>query len=233
MRIAIVEDQKYWRDCAEKFVRQYYGDKKIDIDIYESGKSYLEKGELYDISLVDIEMPVIDGFETITKARKYNPEGIFIILTTHLEMSRKGYHVNAFRYLDKTNLEEELNEALDSAQYLLERYDKIQVNVVGEGKQDIVLKNIIYIETDKHRAIVHTANGVIRCTNSMAEIETALSGKWFYRSHNAYIINLDEIKCLKGTIVVMSDGRDLDVSKRRFLQFKKAYMTRQFQCANG
>ena len=38
-----------------------------------------------------------------------------MILTTHTEMSRRGYLVNAFRYLDKVNLKEELKEAFYSA----------------------------------------------------------------------------------------------------------------------
>ena len=57
------------------------------VDLYSSGEEYLEKEEIYDVTFVDIEMPGIDGFETIRRARKYNANGIYIILTNHIEMS--------------------------------------------------------------------------------------------------------------------------------------------------
>jgi hypothetical protein len=36
------------------------------------------------------------------------------MLTTHDEMCSKGYHINAFRFISKQNMEHELSEALSS-----------------------------------------------------------------------------------------------------------------------
>lgn len=233
MKIAIIDDETFWRECAENIVRQYYGDVKIDIDVFESGAKYLETREFYDITLVDIEMPVIDGFETISKAREYNREGLFIILTTHIELSRRGYFVNAFRYVDKTNIKAEINEAIKSAEILFGRNEKVYVNVIGEGQRELVLKNILYIETEKHYRLVHTTNGIVRCSNSMEDIEDILGGKWFFRCHNAYIVNLDEITKIEDTMIYMSNGNNIDVSVRKLPSFRKAYVNRQFECANA
>ena len=145
IKIAIIDDENYWREEIKKTLYEYCGMEKIEPDIYECGVDYLEARKSYDITFVDIEMPDMDGFETIRLARKFNPEGIFIILTTHTEMSRKGYHVNAFRYLDKVYLKEEMSEAMDSAKILLRKNIRISVNVISEGVQEIVLKDIICI----------------------------------------------------------------------------------------
>ena len=84
-------------------------------------------------------------------------------MTTHSEMSRKGYLVNAFRYIDKQNMKEELPEAINSVNIILDNNRQISVNVIGKGLLDINLSNILYIETEKHRVLVHTNNDVIRC----------------------------------------------------------------------
>lgn len=120
MKIAIIDDEKLWREKVEEITLQIYSS-NIEVDLYDNPLSYLSCNEKYDISLVDIEMKEIDGFETIKRAREKYTNGIYMILTTHTEMSRKGYLVNAFRYIDKKNLEEELHEAFSSAYKLLQK----------------------------------------------------------------------------------------------------------------
>lgn len=229
MRVAIIDDDKYWRECAECVVRQCFADEVLDIDSYESGEKYLKDGNYYDISFVDIEMQGIDGFDTIVKAKEYNRDGVFIILTTHLEMSRKGFKVDALRYVDKADIEEELKEAIIAAKLHLGRNEKITLDVAGQGTREVILKDIIYIETEKPYIVVHTTYGNIKCKNHMMDIENILNGKWFFRCHNSYIVNLDEVKNIKGTIVYLKNGDDIDVSQRKIWDFKRAYVNRQFE----
>lgn len=231
MRISIVDDDKNWRERVKDEILKYEKCEDFEIDLFASGDSYLNSKEHYDISFIDIEMPGIDGFETIAKAKESGEDGIYVILTTHAEMSRKGYVVNAFRYIDKAYLEE-LKEAIDSAIIVLGRNEKIKVNVIGDGPRELVLKNIIYIETEKHYIVIHTKQGSIKCSNNMSEIENMLHGKWFCRCHNVYIVNLDEISHIDDRIVYLSNGADIDISYRRMSQFKKLYINRQYECAN-
>lgn len=232
MRISIVDDDIRWRDRVKAQILQYDKNADIEIDMFESGEKYLASKKHYDISFVDIEMPGIDGFETISRARATKEDGIYVILTTHAEMSRKGYCVNAFRYIDKVHLEE-MKEAIGSAIIILGRNDKITVNVIADGPREIVLKNIIYIETEKHYVLIHTKQGTIKCSNSMRELEDMLHGKWFCRCHNVFIVNLDEISRIEDRIAYLSNGDDIDISHRKMSEFKKLYINRQYECANA
>ena len=232
MRIAIVDDDENWRERVREEIVRYDENSEIEIETFVSGENYLERKSHYDISFVDIEMSGIDGFETIRQSQETDSDGVYIILTTHAEMSRKGYLVNAFRYIDKLHLEE-LQEAIDSAKKVLGRNKKIEVNVIGGGVRKITLKNIIYVETEKHYILIHTKQGTIKCSNTMKEIENMLPGEWFNRCHNVYIVNLDEIKRIDERIVYLSNGDDIDISHRRMNQFKKIYISRQFECANA
>lgn len=231
MKIAIVDDEKRWRESVREEIARWDFNEEIEMDLFESGENYLESEKQYDISFIDIEMPEMDGFDTISKAREKHPDGVYAILTSHLEMSRKGYIVNAFRYIDKSKLEE-LEEAIQSARILLQRNQMITVDVVNDGPRQIVLKNIIYIETEKHCVLIHVQNGIIRCNNNMKDIEKMLPKGWFTRCHNAYIVNLDEIKRLDDSIIYLNGGYDIDVSKRRMSEFRKVYLNRQYECAN-
>lgn len=231
MKISIVDDEAKWIERIKNEIIRYDEENDMEIDVFLSGEAYLKSEKQYDISFIDIEMPGIDGFETISKARKYNPEGIYIILTTHAEMSRKGYVVSAFRFLDKMELGE-LEEAIEAAKVVLERNRKIEINVIGEGVRKLTLKNIIYIETEKHYVLIHTKRETVRCSNTMQELEMVLPDNWFSRCHHAYIVNLDEIDSIDKRIVYLNNGKDIDVSDRKMAQFKKAYLNRKFECAN-
>ena len=232
MKIAIVDDDLKWCEKVREEIDRWEQGKEGIIDFFSCGEEYLASEKLYDISFVDIEMPGVNGFETIAKMQKRNADGIYIILTRHNEMSRIGYKVNAFRFIDKSQ-PDEIKEAIDSAKILQERNKRIEVNVIGEGIQKITLKDIVFVETESHYVLVHTKQGTLKCSNHMTEIEDLLPSNWFFRCHNAFIINLDEIKDRKGRIVYMSNGKDADISHRKLAQFKKIYLDRQFGCANA
>lgn len=233
MRIAIVDDEQYWREKTKELISSYLSKDELNIDLFENGEDYL-KGEIeYDISFIDIEMSGIDGFTTINKARTYNKDGLYIILTTHTEMSRKGYLVDAFRYLDKTCIEEELEETLEATELLLQRNQKIIVSVVGYGNREVTLKDIVYIETEKHCIIIHTTSGELRCNNRMSEIEKELDEEWFFRCHNSYIVNLDMVKRADKKILYLMNGENIEVSQRKNSRFNKLYLKRQYKCGNA
>ena len=104
MNIAIVDDESCWRETAQKVINNYTGDKDR-IEMFSSGMEFLKKDKYYDVVIMDVEMPDLNGFETITEYNKSNKSSIVIILTTHLDCARQGFLVNAFRYIDKLNMQ--------------------------------------------------------------------------------------------------------------------------------
>ena len=121
----------------------------------------------------------------------------------------------------------------ESYEELLEKDKKITLNIVGEAQQEVALKNIYYFEAQRHGVLIYTTLGVKRCNDSMSEMEQKLDNKWFYRCHNSFIVNLDEIESLKGTVIYMKNGNDIDISRRKVSEFKKVFLKRQYECANG
>lgn len=231
MKIAVVDDEEKWQKRVREEIARLDFKEDIEIDLFVSGEKYLESGAQYDISFIDIEMPGMNGFDTISKAREKHADGVYIILTSHTEMSRKGYIVNAFRYIDKTKLEE-LEEAIKSARILLQRDKNITIKVAEYETCEVTIRNIIYVETERHYILIHLHKGWIKCINTMQEIEDMLPDKWFFRCHNSYIVNLDEIRRVDDCIIYLNGDYNIDVSKRRIRQFKKAYLNRQCECAN-
>ena len=122
---------------------------------------------------------------------------------------------------------------LQLAEFILGRNKKIEVNIIDVGTCKIVLKDIIYIETEKHRIVIHTKEKDIRCSNTMKDMVEILDEKWFFRCHNSYIVNLDEIATVDKKIIYLKNGNDIDISQRKATEFNRAYLRRQFECGNA
>lgn len=232
MRIAIVDDEKVWREIAINNVEEYYKDTSINIDVYNSGKDFLEKEEIYDIVLMDIEMPEKDGFKTISEYKIINDNCVAIILTTHTELSNKGYLVNAFRYIDKTNMKEELNEALSSADKVLKSNNTISLYAVKLGNIKIVIKDILFIETTKRNTLVHTSENEYECSNAISDLEEELTKYGFYRSHRSFLVNLDKIKKFDRKSIYFVGDKKAFLSTRKYADMKSKYVERKVSIAS-
>ena len=214
MRIAIVDDEKKWIEEIDEFLSEYDKDKKYEKDSFTSGEDFLQSVNRYDVVLMDIEMPDMNGFDVL---KEHTGGAICIILTTHTEFSRQGYHVNAFRYVDKLRLGEELKEAFDSVGEILEKNKKITLSVIGKGTVGVPIKRIMYIETVDRNINVHTDIDVYKCSNKISELWEELEKQGFITPNRSYIINIDYIKGFdrKNKSVIIMKNEAIIVSSRR------------------
>lgn len=233
MKIAVVDDEKIWLKKIEKFLYLYYENKNASILCYLSGRSFLEADEEFDIVLMDIEMPVMDGFEAIERYKTKFPDTVVIILTTHDELAKRGFVFEAFRYIDKPSMASELPEALKSAERKLNSGKTIVLKVIRAKEITVKIKNIVYIETLKRNVIVHIGNDAITCDATISEMEQALAGEGFYRVHRSFLINLRCVDSFCKTDIKMNNGEMVMLSTRKFTEFKKHLMEYRYYLANG
>lgn len=231
MKIAVVDDLVLWRKkavhCLEGILA---GDCRIDE--FENGKLFLDRAEKYDIVFMDVEMDEMDGFETTKKYKATFPNAVVAMLTTHQEMCNRGYLVDAFRYINKDNMEEEIREALASLRNLNRNNKKLELNIISIGKIAISENDILFIETEKRNLIIHTKTKDYVSTNSMKEICEKLEQDGFFRCHQSYLVNLDEIETFDNKDIILSNKAKVMLSKRQRKAFREAYYNRTFQCAN-
>ncbi|MBM3235210.1 sigma-54-dependent Fis family transcriptional regulator [Candidatus Poribacteria bacterium] len=116
-----------------------------------SGKEALEKikGETFDLALIDLKMPEMDGIEVLQAIKKSYPEITVIMITGYpaIETAVKAQRLGAFDYVLKPFTPEELNivvaRALDNRELIRENQRlrqqlqdnyKFNNNIVGNSK---------------------------------------------------------------------------------------------------
>jgi len=111
LRVLIVDDEDDFRETIVKRLNA----RKIQTEGAASGIKALEilKDRDFDVIVLDVKMPDMDGIETLRHIKKLKPEIEVIMLTGHasVEFGLKGMQLGAFDYVMKPA---PLNELLDT-----------------------------------------------------------------------------------------------------------------------
>ncbi|MBF0468597.1 MAG: response regulator [Desulfamplus sp.] len=118
LRVLIVDDEEDFRDTIVKRLIN----RKIHAEGADNGTKALEILEKkdFDVVVLDIKMPGIDGIETLRQIKIIKPEVEVIMLTGHVsvEFGIKGMQLGAFDYVMKPAPMHELLDKISQA------YDK-------------------------------------------------------------------------------------------------------------
>lgn len=111
LRVLIVDDEDDFRETIVKRLNA----RKILAEGAASGILALKilEGKDFDVIVLDVKMPDMDGIETLRHIKKLKPEIEVIMLTGHasVEFGLKGMQLGAFDYVMKPA---PLNELLDT-----------------------------------------------------------------------------------------------------------------------
>lgn len=232
MRVAIVDDEKKWQEQIEKYIRRSQIIEPEEICCFDNGVDFVQTQKQFSLVFMDIEMPMLDGFTAIGNYKQKNNRTKFIITTTHTELSRKGYQVEAFRYIDKIHMEEEIKEALEAVAKIFKQERRMDINTEKYGMAKVKIKNIIYFETDKRKLVMHTVNDSVVCNESIMDMWEKLKEEGFYLSHRSYLVNMKFIKELENTKIILKNDEEIFLSRRKYSDLKNKFMEYKFNEAN-
>lgn len=188
-----------------------------------------------DLIFLDIEMPEMDGFTFLNQFEKREFE--VIICTAHDEYAIKAVRQSAIDFLLKPIAISELSDAVERAkqkilikqkndrpslQKLNASFDKIPVPSM-RGLIFLPVKEILYLISEGNYTSIFLENKQkIVSSKNLGDYENLLESLHFFRIHHSTIINLSQIReYLKGEggSVILTDGTELDVSKRKKKEF--------------
>ena len=112
-RVLLIEDDEIMLEELSNFFKQ----NKIMTLTANCGRVGLElaQAKIYDVALVDIKLPDMNGVELITKLKKRRPHATYILMTAYasLETAIKAVRKGAFEYLLKPFDPQDLLRALE------------------------------------------------------------------------------------------------------------------------
>ena len=223
IRVAIVEDDPKAVELLRSYLERYEkaAGIAVDVTVYSDGAEAVEcYTPIYDVLLLDIEMPHLDGMTAAGRIRAVDPDVIMIFITNMAKYAISGYEVEALGFMLKPLNYFSLSLKLKKAfSYLHSRAQKSLMVPTQEGMQKISASDIRYAEVADHRLQIHTAQGVYTMRGTLQELEEELEGQHFARCNKGYLVNLRHIQLIKSDRVVVAGGDELLMSRRKKEEF--------------
>ena len=228
IRIAIVEDDKA---CIKQFcsyLEMYKKENNVsfEITIFTDGaKLTSDYKPLYDILLMDIEMPKMDGMTAAQLIRKSDSYVTIIFITNMAQYAIKGYEVDALDYVLKPVSYFAFSMKLTKALRSIKHSKPISILIQNqEGLRKVESDEIIYIEIVDHWLHIHTLDGVFKMLGSLKDMESQLEKQHFVRCNRCYLVNLKHVKYVKADYVILRGELKLQISRPRKKEFQKELM---------
>ncbi|MGB0521814.1 MAG: LytR/AlgR family response regulator transcription factor [Flammeovirgaceae bacterium] len=244
----IVDDEKRSRETVLKMVQKYCK----SIQVIGQAASVEEAHEFInstkpDLVFLDVEMPRGSGFDLLKRFPEVDFEVIFT--TAYDEYAINAIKFCAIDYLLKPIDIDELIQAVGKVEVLMksratttDRFQHLLDNLaqknqkpekVGiptqEGLEFVMINSVIRCEAEGSYTKLFLQGGrVILATGTIKEFEELLHGNHFIRVHHSHLINANWIhKYVKGEggMVVMDDGAEVPISRRKKEAFLKQLQT--------
>lgn len=223
IKIAIVDDDSNMLSIVENRIRQIPEcGEDVSISLFENAESaleHLEKNDIFDIVISDIEMEGIQGLEFGEVVRKKHPEIFLIFLTAFPHYAVKSYAINAHQYVLKEEMEDRLSEVVvDMVRQLRAKQKKYRNVIKGNEIKKLDYDDILYIRKVKGAKYIQyaTANGEYQERISLEQILEELGGREFMMIERGFIVNIAHIDSVKGRSILLDNGEMLSISRGRY-----------------
>ena len=216
--VAICEDERYILEELRRKVEKYINRKSLDASIktFMSGEELLKAKKKFDIILLDLMLPGIDGLEV---ARQISCRSRIIFVTSYREYAVEAFDANAVHYLVKPVTEERLFLALDRAVNQTEQMDNQSLTLMKSGKTQVIfIRDILYCEVFNHQVRIHTVHGTYDYFGTLDMLETKLDER-FFRCHRSFVVNMNCVAGQEKGVAILINGERIFISRRKQADF--------------
>lgn len=224
MRIAICDDEKIYREETKNCIKEY--DASIEVIEYEDGSELVNAKENFDLILLDVEMPQLDGMTAAKQLRRRKVDTEIVFLTSYEKYVYDAFDIRALQFLKKPLEKERLIKVLRMVEDSLVKIERAEFLLDGENCY-VKLKDIVYMEAYGDGLYIYDRMGLVyeERRGTIKKWAEKLAGKGFVQIHRTYLISMfyverfgsDEVK-LKGV------DKKLPVSRRYAPGFKETFL---------
>lgn len=215
-RIAIIDDVREQAETISNYAKKYFSDRKevCSVQIFSDGMDFISdyKGG-FDLVLMDIAMPHMNGMETARRLREIDRSVCLIFITTFVQYAINGYEVNAFDFWIKPVNYKLFSLKMDRVLDMPGRLRTTTFAVRSEGVMRMVPFNEIkYVESSKHYLFFHTAMEELKMRGTIEEIKQLFCKNGFSRINRSLLVNLAYVEGYSRKEVTVA-GEQLPLSR--------------------
>lgn len=217
--IAICDDDEIALHTIKDFCEQLLKKNNLMyiLDTYKSGTPLINSSCKYDLVLLDIQMPEIDGIK-IKNLFEKNYDTRIIFISNYKDRVYDAFGCNVFAYVKK--------QELSTFEYVMKKFinewkDRIFISIDNQQRK---LVDLIYIEGDGSYSNLHFKDTSSVQRKNLKYYMQCFSKNGFFRIHKSYVINLYHIISISSTKVILTNNVQLNIKRGFQEEIKKAHL---------
>ena len=232
IKICICDDRIGDLECISGLVEQFaaanpeYAIKTKTFQSVYDLLDYIESDCSFDIFILDILLPHINGIDLAKKIRQRKEPCEIIFVTISKEYGVDAFGVNASNYIVKPIEKESFDRILKETIEKLKLHDRkpLIIKVKG-GMRKITAMEIVSIESYNRKRVITLLHEQLETGTTLADLfELLKEDDRFFMPHRAYIVNLEHISGIMSDEILMKDGQKIPVSRNCRKALKDAYL---------
>lgn len=223
--IAIVEDDADFALQLQEFLSQYQSENnlQIKVSVFGDGDEILKDYQaLYDVILLDIEMPKVNGMDAANKIREMDQYVVLMFITNMAGYAIRGYEVGALDFVMKPITYYTFSLKFGRALRRVRQKAQQQILLtLPDGVKKFEIRQIYYVEIQNRMLHYYTDEGEYVLRGTMQSVEKLLEPYPFVKCNYWYIVNLMHVSEVRKNIAIVG-GHELEISRRNRSAFLNA-----------
>lgn len=233
-RIAVCDDETQHMGQITQLLQTYLRSRpglSGQIYTFEDGQTLLSQVEHsggFDLYLLDVIMPGLNGIQTGFRLRELGDGGEIIYLTTSPDYAVDSYAVRAFFYLLKPVEQVQFFPVLDTAiEKLNRRRHRAVLVTTKDGPRRILLDQILYVERLGRCLRYYCTCGIVDSLSLRVPfreaVEPLLTDPQFYQCGSSFAFNFQHVTGVNGQTVLLDNGKTAAIPRTAVAAFKNSW----------
>ena len=225
--LAIIDDDETFLNILKDKLTHILFDIDMDYQMqaYNGPMDFLKaiESKHYDIILLDIDMPELDGISLAKQLRTHPP--IIIFVTSKEKYMKSAFGLNVFSFLVKESIDTELEAIVTECIQYIDNNKSIILKI-DEGLQHLHLDDIICIYSEDRKIKLITIFKTFQVyQETLTSLESKINSPHFICPNRGSIVNLKYISnASKGCITFEYSDHIEYISRDKMKSFDKKLM---------
>lgn len=228
--IAVCDDEPFAassiQSCAERELQRLGAQAEIEVfgDAVSLGRRLTEME--FDIILLDIELPGIDGIKFARALREKGSKTEIVFVSNSEDRVFESLPVRPLSFVRKSHFTDDMAEAMNVfvRAWKSARTDRVITLKMDKAMGTFSIDEILYFEARGHNKIMHLTSGwTEKVFVTFEELEEKLVPMGFCRVHKGFLVNFAHVDKLESKGITMGE-EFIPISRQKRNEVKLAYL---------